>query len=256
MGNGPPIKVADLNTAIPNGTGNFTAFFGKGPPIIPSVRRQQRRVLRRGQRRPAGRLCHGKRPADSDRRHGHGHPRRHGQFHGVHAGGRRAQPGHQRQQRRLLRRRLGRPAGHLCLDYVAQHGPPIKIADTATLIPGGTGTFTAFPQHPSLSGDNVAFLGNGSGGQQGLYRAALNGPPIRIADTATPIPGGTGNFTSFLRRGPPIAPAIDGTSVAFFGAGSGGQQGIYVSVSARRSGSPTPRRPSPAARAISRASAT
>ena len=26
-GSGPPIKLADLNTAIPDGTGNFTAFF-------------------------------------------------------------------------------------------------------------------------------------------------------------------------------------------------------------------------------------
>jgi hypothetical protein len=111
-------------------------------------------------------------------------------------------------------------------------GNPVKVVDLNTAIPGGSGNFTAIPQEPMISGDNVAFLGNGAGGQQGVYMVPGNpvipGNPVKLADLNTAIPGGSGNFTSFI-PGNPVAPAIDGTRVAFFGAGSGGQQGIYVS---------------------------
>ena len=43
----------------------------------------------------------------------------------------------------------------------------------------------------------------------------------------TAIPSGTGNFTSF---GSNSFPSIDGGNVAFFGAGSSGQQGLYLSA--------------------------
>lgn len=117
--------------------------------------------------------------------------------------------------------------------YASINGSLTRIADTTTAIPGGTGSFTAIPVDPNLSGDGVAFMGNGSGGQQGIYRGALSGSLTKVADKNTAIPGGTGNFTSFIPGDPvipgdPILPAIDGASVAFFGAGSGGQQGVYV----------------------------
>ncbi len=47
----------------------------------------------------------------------------------------------------------------------------------------------------------------------------------KIADTTTPIPGGTGNLTGF--DGPP---SIDGGDVAFRGVGSSLQLGIYSTV--------------------------
>jgi hypothetical protein len=47
----------------------------------------------------------------------------------------------------------------------------------------------------------------------------------RIADTSTPIPNGTGAFTSFLV----VTPSVSGSTVAFYGAGSGNQRGIYSS---------------------------
>jgi len=56
----------------------------------------------------------------------------------------------------------------------------------------------------------------------------MSGPPIRVADAATAIPGGSGNFTAFAQSGVAPSPVISGNNVAFFGAGSGGQQGIYV----------------------------
>jgi hypothetical protein len=112
-------------------------------------------------------------------------------------------------------------------------GPPFKVADTTTAIPSGTGNFTGFPSGPALSGSEAAFIANGSGAQQGLYTVAVLAPPqvgspLRIADTTTAIPGGSGNFTSFgSDQAHPIDPAMSGDRVAFVGSGSGGQQGIY-----------------------------
>ena len=50
-----------------------------------------------------------------------------------------------------------------------------------------------------------------------------------LADSTTAIPGGTGSFTSFSPSPAlPPNPCISFGNVAFFGAGSGGQQGIYA----------------------------
>jgi hypothetical protein len=103
------------------------------------------------------------------------------------------------------------------------------VADTgATLIPGGTGTFTSFnpgltalPVDPCVSGGNVTFWGAGTGGQQGIY-AALFGSLTKVADQNTAIPGGTGNFVSF-----PPSPVISGQNVVFVGNGGNAQQGVY-----------------------------
>ncbi len=55
------------------------------------------------------------------------------------------------------------------------------VANFATPIPGGTGNFTAFPSAPSLSGDNLAFIGKGNGGAQGVYARIGAISPPRIA---------------------------------------------------------------------------
>ena len=110
--------------------------------------------------------------------------------------------------------------------YVAiPPGPPLKIADLMTAVPGGTGNFTAFPPGPPvISGDNVAFLAGGSGGQQGVYVTFPPGPPLKIADLMTAVPGGTGNFTAFP-PGPPSLPPGPPAKVLFIGSGASGQQG-------------------------------
>ena len=106
--------------------------------------------------------------------------------------------------------------------------PPMTIASASTSMPGGGGTFFRFfhpisgPILPNISGANVVFGGqNSSGSTFGLYLATPFGLGA-VATNATAIPNGTGNYTSFG-----IAPAISGANIAFFGAGSGGQQGIY-----------------------------
>ena len=166
---GNPVRIVDTATAIPGGSGNFTSFV-PGNPVAPAV--------------------DGTSVA----------------FFGAGSGGQQG----------------------IYSASVTVPGNPVKIADTAMAIPDGTGNFTAFPTDPKISGDYAAFAGNGSSGQQGIYGASVTAQfnPFKVADTATAIPGGLGNFTSFI-PGNPVAPAIDGMRVAFFGAGSGGQQGIY-----------------------------
>ena len=97
------------------------------------------------------------------------------------------------------------------------------VSDTATPIPGGTGTFLNFLGAPSLSAGNVAFVATGAGGQAGVYVLYPPGPAMPVADTSTAIPGGVGNFVSY-----PPSPIISGGNVVFVGNGSGGQAGVYA----------------------------
>jgi len=103
-------------------------------------------------------------------------------------------------------------------------GTLVKIADPFTPIPNGIGNFAPFdllghPLYPSLHDGEVAFLGNGSNGQQGVY-VRRDGILTRIADRSTAIPGGSGTFTGFR------APVLDSQRVLFNGLGTG-QSGIY-----------------------------
>ena len=76
--------------------------------------------------------------------------------------------------------------------YTTAGGTLRAVVDTATNIPDGTGTFNSFPGGaPSIHGGNIAFLGNGSGGQEGVY-AEIDGSLVRIADKTTEIPGAGG----------------------------------------------------------------
>jgi sugar lactone lactonase YvrE len=227
---GNPVKVADLNTAIPNGTGNFTAFFVQGPPIVPAIDGNNVAFFGAGSGGQQGIYVSVNGPPIRIADAATAIPGGTGNFTSFLLQGPPIAPNPSISGNNVafFGAGSGGQQGVYVLDYVTISGPPIKIADTATAIPGGTGNFTAIPVEPTISGNNVAFLGNGSSGQQGVYRAS-SGPPIKVADLNTAIPGGSGNFTSFI-PGNPITPAIDGTSVAFFGAGSGGQQGIYVSI--------------------------
>jgi hypothetical protein len=96
---------------------------------------------------------------------------------------------------------------------------PTAIADTATAIPGGSGSFTAIVSIDA-DGGQVAFRGSGGSGQSGVY-TGTGGALATVADTGTAIPGGTGNFVGFNNVG-----IADG-SVAFVGSGGTFQQGIY-----------------------------
>ncbi len=102
------------------------------------------------------------------------------------------------------------------------------IADYNTPIPGATGNFTGFDA-PALKNGSVVFKGFGHPEQgktpqlEGIY-TNLNGSLSVVADLNTPIPGGVGNFRSFGIG----TPAIDNGNVAFIGYGD--SQGIYTTL--------------------------
>ena len=106
--------------------------------------------------------------------------------------------------------------------YISNGGALTQIASSSTAVPAGSGTFFAYGD-PSLNHGNIAFAGYSVGASpNGIYSniGGLN----RLADVNTPIPSGTGNFTSFG-----TATSLDGGNILFYGLGSGGQQGMYSS---------------------------
>jgi hypothetical protein len=108
--------------------------------------------------------------------------------------------------------------------YLLHAGSLGRVADTNTAVPGGSGNFINFWSYPGISGTNVVFDAEGTSSQQGYYAAINGGALTKIADTNTPIPGGTGDF---LFNATPANPCIDGSNVLILEHGSGGQEGIY-----------------------------
>ncbi len=97
------------------------------------------------------------------------------------------------------------------------------IANLDTAIPGGTGDFIDFSFFGNgIEGDTLAFRGNGSGDQAGVY-AFVGANLVKIADTGTTIPSGSGNFVTFTTA------YVDGGDYAFIAGGDSDQQGIYLS---------------------------
>jgi hypothetical protein len=104
------------------------------------------------------------------------------------------------------------------------------LASTSTPIPGRTGNFTGFGGAgrsftPLLSFDdgNVAFLGFGSGNSQGIY-SNVGGNLDVVADKKTRIPLGIGTFRQFNQL------VLDGSDVALSGSGRNRQTGIYINT--------------------------
>lgn len=108
--------------------------------------------------------------------------------------------------------------------YTSIGGTLAVVADLSTPIPGGTGNFTSLDEPVSLGGGDVVFRGLGTG-QEGIY-TFIGGTLSLVADLSTMIPGGVGTFTDFPDR--PIS--IGGKNVAF-NATSAGQEGVYTFIS-------------------------
>lgn len=98
----------------------------------------------------------------------------------------------------------------------------LKVADTTTSIPGGSGAFTDL--RPAVSGKDVGiFYGKGTNGQVGYYK--FDGTNLtKVVDTSTAAPSGTGNFTNYSF----FAYGVDTTNFAFHGTDAGGMAGLYL----------------------------
>jgi len=120
-------------------------------------------------------------------------------------------------------RALG-PSGNNANGIYTNVGGALRtVANVGTSIPGGTNTFSSFGTQVSLSQGVVAFRGSRSTTpvQEGLY-TDTNGSLARIVDRNTPIPGGTGNITSYG-----LNLTIDQGQIAFAASGGSDQQGIF-----------------------------
>jgi hypothetical protein len=97
------------------------------------------------------------------------------------------------------------------------------VADRNTLVPGGAGSyFASFDTRLSVSGGDVAFRGS-SIGRAGVYKTA-GGTLQRVADTTTPMPGGSGNFFDVW------GPSLHNGNVAFLGQDADTFFGIYTDI--------------------------
>jgi hypothetical protein len=104
------------------------------------------------------------------------------------------------------------------VDEVAQPSPPpIKVADFATAIPSGTGNFTSFSA-VTASGAHVAFLGQGSGGQAGIYLASALTKVIAVGDALD------GKTVASLRLG---QFGFDHNSLTFAATFTDGSEGVF-----------------------------
>ena len=83
-----------------------------------------------------------------------------------------------------------------------------KIADSQTVVPGGTGTFSLFADARAFENGKVAFIAYDSGSGSGVFRYQ-NGVLDVVANTTTTVPGTAATFNSFFDV------ALDGPFVAF-----------------------------------------
>ena len=94
-----------------------------------------------------------------------------------------------------------------------------KVVDTGDTAPGH-GAFTGFVINPTVSGNNVAFVGNYNSGT-GIYTGSVGATgAAKVVDTGDTAPG-HGAFTNLG------SPSVSGSKVAFHGIYSDGE-GIYT----------------------------
>jgi hypothetical protein len=91
----------------------------------------------------------------------------------------------------------GQQAGIYLRDLAT--GAESVVADTSMLMPGSATPFATLARPSMDTAGNVVFHGIGTG-RQGFYRRMLNGSLERLADSQTPVPGGSGTF-GFLPAG-------------------------------------------------------
>ncbi len=91
---------------------------------------------------------------------------------------------------------------------------------TTTSIPGGSGNFTGFGE-ASIDNGTIAFLGNGSNSQQGIY-TTFGDSLTKVIATNDSLDGKTVSSLSYVRQG------LSGNKIAFRAGFDDGSQGIYI----------------------------
>jgi len=107
--------------------------------------------------------------------------------------------------------------------YVSDGTTVTKVADKTSTVPGIGGTY-AWSSQVAFDGGNQAFWANVTGGSQpgNIIGAASGGTLYTLATLGTTAPGAGTLFTSFTSP-----PDLDGSSVLFRGAFAGGN-GLYA----------------------------
>ena len=107
-----------------------------------------------------------------------------------------------------------------------------KIVDQNDPIPGRSGALFRLVDQASLDGDTVAFRNTLiNGALDSIWTARVGGAaPIRIADTATAVPGGVGNFSEFSSPFANGVQLVRSGSVVFYGRDSNPAGGFNVGL--------------------------
>ncbi|HEU4427779.1 MAG TPA: hypothetical protein VFT98_03410 [Myxococcota bacterium] len=101
---------------------------------------------------------------------------------------------------------------------------PLSIViDASTVFPFAMGPVNSIGP---IAAQSAAFHATTTGGQNGIYHY-VDGELTRIADTTTPVPGGSGNFSGFFDD-----VSNDEGAVTFVGTSAGGS-GIYTNLTGR-----------------------
>ncbi|MBK7404341.1 MAG: hypothetical protein IPJ41_06810 [Phycisphaerales bacterium] len=108
--------------------------------------------------------------------------------------------------------------------YRTAGGLLAAVADQTTPIPGGVGAFTGFANEPAIDGAYVAFIGSGSGGQNGIF-LDTNGGSLQEVITAGALLDG--KIVQSLDIG---REAIDAQTLGFWARFTDGTEGVYVTT--------------------------
>lgn len=108
--------------------------------------------------------------------------------------------------------------------YRTLGGSLSMVADLTTPIPGGAGLFTRFADEPAIDGAYVAFIGDGSSGQHGLFVGATSGGIFDIIGAGDPLDGKIVQRLDIGRE------AIDGQTLGFWAEFTDGTEGVYITT--------------------------